>query len=370
MDIKDIYRPIVSYMPYTVSIGERMKRIFLVILSLLITAGMVNALTDEPSHLDKMKNPKGCSACHKGRGKRGTPMLNEDKTMFCFRCHGSDNADIELRAKTDILSVFRKRSRHPVIETSHYHLPTEELPEKSPSAPRHVACQDCHSTHFVTPENKFKKVSGYSKAKIKKKEATEEYEVCFKCHSDSANLPTGSSNMALLMSPSNPSYHPVIAPGRNAKVVSLIPPLTVASTIKCTDCHNNNDPGGPSGPHGSDYDYILIADYPLREIPESQSAYELCYNCHRRESILSNESFKKHKEHIVYNHTPCSACHTPHGSRANPHLIEFNTDFVLPSPLPQYIPSPDGRPLCYLTCHAGGKDVLHDTQFYRIKNWR
>lgn len=356
-------------MPYTMSIGEKMKRILFILFFTLFMTGILYALNHEPSHLDKMKNPKGCSACHKGHGKRGTPMLNDDKVMFCFRCHGSDEGDIELRAKTDMLSVFRKRSRHPVIETSIYHIATEELPEKSPSTPRHVACQDCHNTHNVTSENKLRKVSGYSRSKIKKKEASYEYEVCFKCHSDSANLPSTSENMAVVMSPSNPSYHPVLAPGKNPKVKSLIPPLTVASNINCTDCHNNNDPAGPKGPHGSDYDYILVADYPVRETPESQSAYELCYNCHRRESILGNESFQKHKEHIVYNHIPCSACHTPHGSRTNPHLIEFNKNFVLPSPLPQYIPSPNGRPVCYLTCHSSGKDVTHDTQFYKLRNW-
>ena len=60
----------------------------------------------------------------------------------------------------------------------------------------------------------------------------------------------------------NPSYHPVVSAGKSLDVPSLIPPLTTASIINCTDCHSN-DSGpnaggtGPSGPHGSLYPPIL-----------------------------------------------------------------------------------------------------------------
>src|SRR3972149_10864554 len=60
-----------------------------------------------PSHLDKSKNHGGCSGCHAGHGKRGTPMLRGSNQEFCYNCHG-------LGAKTDIYSVFNKRSKHPV----------------------------------------------------------------------------------------------------------------------------------------------------------------------------------------------------------------------------------------------------------------
>jgi len=324
-----------------------------------------------PSHLDNIKNPAGCAVCHKGHGIKGSPMLRFSRNELCFSCHGGFMGNVPeiLKAKTDMLSVFQKRYRHPVLETSQYHKALEELPERNPSQPRHVACEDCHRVHESTPDKPWRKVKGYSATRIKKKEADEEYEVCYLCHADSLNRPPDKKDISDLMDSLNPSYHPVEARGKNGKVPSLIPPLNSNSKILCTDCHGNNDPFGPKGPHGSDYEFILKARYERREGPESYEAYELCYNCHERQSILGNQSFQKHKEHIVYQHIPCSACHNSHGSKINLHLIDFDQNFVSPVPLPSYVASPNGRPLCYLKCHVAGRDVEHNTQFYNERRW-
>lgn len=347
---------------------SNLRKTLMTLVFLSIASAVVFAI--EPSHLDKTKNPAGCSVCHTGHGVKGSSTLRFDKKELCFACHSSAaTVPPQLRAKTDILSVFQKRYRHPVLETSQYHEPFEELPEKETSAPRHVACQDCHRVHESTSDRPWKKVKGYSAIKIKKKEADEEYEVCYLCHADSLNRPPQKKNIADLMDSMNPSYHPVEARGKNGRVPSLIPPLNSNSKILCTDCHGNNDPFGPKGPHGSDYEYILKARYEIREVPESYDAYELCYSCHDRQSILGNQSFQKHKEHIVYQHIPCAACHESHGSKIYPHLIDFNSLFVLPFPSPSYIPSPTGRSLCYLRCHVGGRQIVHDNQFYNERRW-
>lgn len=344
-----------------------MREVILVILFLSLATVLFAV---EPSHLDKIKNPAGCSICHTGHGKKGSPTLRFDKKEICFACHGSTgNLPPQFRAKTDMLSVFQKRYRHPVMETSQYHDPLEELPEKDAFLPRHVACQDCHRVHESTSDNPWRKVKGYSATKVRKKEATEEYEVCYLCHSDSMNRPPDKKNIADLMDSLNPSFHPVEARGKNGRVPSLIPPLNSNSKIFCTDCHGNNDTFGPKGPHGSDYEYILKARYEMREVPEGYEAYELCYTCHDRQSIIGNQSFQKHKEHIVYQHIPCIACHDSHGSRIYPHLIDFNPIFISPFPSPSYIPSPQGRPLCYLKCHVGGREVEHNSQFYNERRW-
>jgi predicted CXXCH cytochrome family protein len=328
------------------------------LLSLSISTG------ETPSHLDRSKNPLGCGACHRGHGKRGTMMLAFSKQEFCFSCHGLDSAPPEVRAKKDILAVFNKRFNHPVEETAHFHVMDEELPETNSSTPRHVACADCHRTHVLTSEKPWRGVKGYTKGLAKGREAEEEYELCYKCHSDSPNLPYESKNMRILFSRENPSYHPIETYGKTNFVPSLIRPLNVSSTIKCSDCHGNDNPFGPQGPHGSDYEHLLIARYETHEIGESESAYELCYICHDRSSILDNQSFQSHREHVVFNNVPCSACHTPHGSTMNPHLIEFDEKFLDPTVLPVYFPAVGGSPKCLLNCHIGAKSVVHDEEFY------
>ena len=332
-----------------------------------LCSGAVLAGNMRPSHLDKSRNPAGCAGCHKGHGKRGTPMLRTKKEDACFVCHGLPGGTTA--GGMDVYSVFKKRSNHPVAGTTIYHSAVEELPEKSPVTPRHVACQDCHNTHAVEADNTWKKVKGYSRVRREKHEADEEYELCYKCHSDSANLPIGAKNKREEFAVSNASFHPVEAMGRNRVVPSLTSKYNIGSKIRCSDCHGNNDIFGARGPHGSDYEHMLRREYLMTEGSESQLAYALCYTCHDRRSILGNESFQRHKEHIVYYHVPCSSCHTPHGSQLTRHLIEFSNKFVYPAPMASYMPSDRGKPLCYLKCHVGGRDVIHDNAFYSGKKW-
>jgi len=341
------------------------KRI-LVIFFIILASTTVSA-TIKPTHLDPIENPAGCAVCHAGHGVRGTSMLRFDEKDLCFECHGLPTSTIPsvLRANTDIYKVFQKTYKHPVMDTYKYHEPLEELPEKDPSRPRHVSCLDCHNIHESTPDNPLRKVKGYIRGISRIEESPPEYKVCYKCHSDSANLPMDSRNIAEEFDPANRSYHPVETAGSNDRVPSLIPPYTTASRITCSDCHGNSDPDGPKGPHGSDYEYILKARYDRFSGPESYESYELCYNCHDRGSIINNQSFQAHREHIVYQQTPCSACHNSHGSRHNEHLIEFSSEFVDLVPIPQYVPSPVGKPMCYLNCH--GTD--HNTEFYTQKGW-
>jgi len=345
------------------------------VLAAVLTAGAVcvllfNAISGEavPSHLDRSKNREGCAACHKGHGKRGTPMLNAPRQDFCFGCHGMSGE--RSQGRKDVYSVFRKRYRHPVIETSQYHIAGETLPETLPSTPRHVACQDCHNVHRTEPGNEMKRVKGHRRGRRGNFAATAEYEVCYRCHSESANLPPGQHDIADDFDSSNLSFHPVESRGRNHSVPSLKSPYNVASRVDCSSCHGNNDSFGARGPHGSDYEHLLSGRYTKTQTAESPSVHELCYSCHERQSILADESFQRHRMHVVFLHIPCSACHAPHGSRYNPHLISFDTrSFVDSAPMPGYVPAQAGKPMCYLKCHVGGAEVIHDAKFYKDKKW-
>ncbi|NTU41793.1 MAG: hypothetical protein HGA78_01815 [Nitrospirales bacterium] len=316
---------------------------------MFLSAGAGYALSKGGDHLDRAKVPAGCSACHKGHGKRGTKLLQQDKNELCFSCHES------------MRFVILKRSNHPVTRTTQYHSAVETLPERSPSAKRHVSCFDCHDSHLATKDKPLRGVPGYSGKGIAVQEVRNEYEVCYRCHSDSANLPANSSNMARKFDPGNASFHPVEMAGRNRFVPSLKSPLTLNSTINCSDCHGNDDRMGPKGPHGSNYDGLLRANYMKDSGPESPNAYQLCYDCHNRSSILNDESFQSHKRHVLYSAVSCSICHDPHGSATYANLINFNARFAFPNSMGQlaYAKMNPGKPRCFLSCHLNGQNYDH-----------
>lgn len=353
-----------------VGFNIKIKRLIILILMLCITLSLFySALGSERPHGDKTKLLKGCASCHKGHGLSNTPMLSLKNEVFCFRCHGHniyvENAKRVGDLSSDVVTIniqkeFEKPYHHP-IERIGIHRYGEILPEVDSSLPRHSVCIDCHHHHYVSKKNKMSGIRGVSKDGIRVR-INFEYELCFKCHSYSANLPANQTNKAEIFNPLNPSFHPVISPGKNSDVPSLIPPLTALSLIKCTDCHSNDDPAGPKGPHGSNYRYILSKNYTMVDGPEGPFQYELCYSCHRRSSILSNESFQLHNLHISYVGTSCRTCHNPHGSIQYSHLIEFNRAYVMPSNNGQlgYIDLGTRAGQCYLNCH--GKE--HDPAVY------
>ncbi len=322
-------------------------------------------------HLNSANVPGGCSACHKGHGVRASKMLRFNRDDVCFECHGAVKTGAPGEAQTDMFSEFGKISHHPVVETSQYHGNGETLPERQPAAQRHVACYDCHNIHTVTAAAPFAKVTGYSRARVEMSEAQYEYQVCYKCHSDSINLPVDQTDKILEFDPTNPSFHPVEAAGANPSVPSLVTGLTTNSIIKCTSCHGNSNTAGPQGPHGSDEQHLLKARYDTNDGVEGTTVYALCYGCHDRRSIVvDDDSFKRHSRHVVTEQTSCFTCHESHGSRQNPHLINFNDAVVAPSPTwggPDYIPdmSGGGQPRCYLTCHG----VVHEVDNINGQPW-
>lgn len=334
------------------------------LLLLLVIALLPSVSSASGTHLNRSVLKNGCASCHRGHGIRGTSMLAQDKLDLCLSCHGGLKTGQEGEARTDVQSALNKRFRHPVFETIMYHSRDEILPERRASQERHVSCDDCHDVHRVSRQDPYGNVTGYSRARVVLKKVRSEYEVCYKCHADSENLPFDSPNLRLLFNTSNPSYHPVERPGRNADVPSLVSMLSVASTVRCTDCHGNNDPGGVRGPHGSEYDGMLRFFYQTEDGPESPFAYELCYQCHDRGNILGDKSFKAHSRHILYANVSCASCHDPHGSQLNPHLIEFNPE-VLDQGAPTYMPGAGGRPKCFLSCHG----VDHNDAFYAARGW-
>ncbi len=317
----------------------------------------------------------GCEGCHTSHTAGGAQRLlyYQTEENNCYTCHRGNVA------QKDIYTQFQKPYRHPVEMTAGIHDPKENIAIMA----RHVECVDCHNQHAsnhsfaaVAPavSGRLVLVSGMSIAGTNLATASFEYEICFKCHADTAiGIPfvprvINVINKRLQFSTVNPSYHPVASPGRNPNIPSIPSTdpqaplnMTVSSFIYCTDCHS--DDAGSNGPHGSSYAPLLKRRYDTTlGSTENYDTYSLCYRCHNRNSILGDQSFKRHQAHVVNDQSPCSACHDSHGvtpdgglTGSHTHLINFDTRVALPvagQTFPLYKDNGNGTGNCTLICHG------------------
>ena len=129
----------------------------------------------------------------------------------------------------------------------------------------------------------------------------QEYMVCFKCHSDYTVASTGGRRVIGYFNANNPSNHGFSTTVKNSFANARIEAngattLSGSGTpgwafnpsnpdhrhnITCSDCHGNSQQlGGPRGPHGSNYDFMLRAD------PRSTT---FCTQCHAQ-SVYGSDS--------------------------------------------------------------------------------
>ena len=129
--------------------------------------------------------------------------------------------------------------------------------------------------------------------------------------------------------------------------------------MACTSCHNNNaGPAnggtGANGPHGSTNARLLErTNVTADNTSYVASNYALCFKCHSASSILGDQSFKKHNEHISGERTPCNVCHDPHASSGASKLINFDTRSVTAyGGKIEFRSTGQYRGQCTLTCHG------------------
>lgn len=304
---------------------------------------------------------------------------------LCENCHDGSPAGTNIEAEINKRSPSPSsvaRSGHPIDDTSlaGKHVASESLPITT----KHVECYDCHNPHAVSSTNrvegmKFVDIGGTVRDPATGYRQPYVYEICLKCHGNSFNtfIPdqvatgtgaevggtlrttvaqygctpninpasscTDGSNKRLEFDTAtnsadgfgganapNRAYHPVAAAGRNTSAAlnnQLLGGLTTASTINCTDCHNNEATGAgtftgatatpaypgpvtqsnlratdvtsaytgasPVGPHGSTNVRVLRANYntslgsttapPFASFDAANFA--LCFNCHNIEAF-------------------------------------------------------------------------------------
>jgi predicted CXXCH cytochrome family protein len=361
----------------------------------------------------------GCEACHTPHfAPTGPQLLNftslppEPFSCTSSGCHSSDPAAPHSMAATgtgvvtdalprpggaDIAAQMRKPSSHRETPGA---MERRAASGEAGGPMRGVTCIDCHNAHLATGleaadaetgiGGALAGVSGTDRNGVDVKTARREYEVCLKCHGDDSTdrdyvprvLPD--TNKRRAFDPSNPSFHPVMAMGRNLDVPSipsdLEPALMVTSRMTCGSCHADDD-GATNGPHGSVYAPILKERYETADhTSESFENYALCYRCHDRQSILSDQSFRAsstpttpsgggHRGHLEAG-ASCAACHDPHGvsewgndlsapTGDHTHLVNFDRTVVSARPralAPVFRDRGSFTGSCDLMCHGFDHD--------------
>lgn len=318
-----------------------------------------------------------CANCHRthaaGHGK--SLLAQSGERANCTVCHAGTVA----KPGYNLNNEFAKISHHPIEVNEWTHTPNEDASTMS----RHVACADCHNAHAsdastapTPPEvsGRLKGVRGINQDGLPVPAAAFEQEVCYKCHglvsATSINIQRQDNirNTRLQFAPTNVSFHPVTAVGRNLDIpdTSFTAGYTVRSRIGCGSCHNNNDWSNdgskPAGPHGSIYKPLLEKEYNTDSVVvESPQSFALCYKCHDRTALLTTGKFP-HAQHLSNTTVPtntasCATCHDPHGSRTQAHLINFMLFDNTIVPIPVVTASGSG-PIQYTKTATGGNCTL------------
>jgi predicted CXXCH cytochrome family protein len=342
----------------------------------------------------------GCMDCHYAHSAPAPQRLlhskREEDNCINLACHNSSVAPIYANMQT----VFGMPYRHPIELTTGVHDENEILP----ASQTHVECVDCHNPHqsnrtnapLSSPPNvdgPLKGVRGINKDSLTTVVASAEYEICFKCHSGgNANLFSGITSTPtdrMIIQPNElkrfsrlqvSSFHPVTDQRLGIGASLLAQYQQTMLMIYCSDCHNSDQSAkaggtGPNGPHGSQFEHILMARYDMPQTPlpfgpvlDFATRYDLCFRCHAAAYVMGTSSgfvfngASEHSAHVQDRGIPCFACHDPHGVPNNgtaplfsTHLINFARAYAAGSavPNPTYTPlANSGRGTCTVACHT------------------
>lgn len=342
-----------------------------------------------PPHTEAMAFGK-CLNCHDPHGQSDaageTPALTlAREESLCLTCHDGSPAASNIRVDA------QKPWRHPMLDASGRHAGAgESAPEEFAITPlnrRHAECEDCHNPHLAqggTPPpagGMPAALRGISRLLVQNGPAGStpaftflpgadtltapqaEYQVCFKCHSSWTTQPQGQTDLARVLNPENPSYHPVEAPGRNPGIdpLAFVPGWSALSLTSCGDCHGSES-GLARGPHGSSYRYILNRPWTASANPRTMSPDELCFSCHSVDVYANADSpdpllrasrfngpggEEGHAFHVGKENVSCYSCHVTHGSTTLPNLLVTGR---LPGIL-TYTRTADGGS-CTSSCHG------------------
>jgi hypothetical protein len=304
-------------------------------------------------------NPYGRILNPLGAPSPADPM--EEK--LCFGCHsttqnpnaGTNQDYYGVQSMSDsalaIQTVFGYTYGHPTTDSSGLHGPGETGPDLADGV-RHAECQDCHSVHaamqgthdgssnlvsnalkgtwgveptsWPTPAvptdngNVFTAPSGFTRLEP----AVREWQLCLKCHSNYTTLPSGNRNLAEEINPNYPSTHGIVEAGKNpfCNTTTMFEPWGSANEaasgpnsgiVYCSDCHSDSSSAGPSGPHGSNVEHLLVATI----VSDDVDGTPLCDVCHNPYTYWTDDPtgsrYNQHPSARGGHKVPkgCFACH-------------------------------------------------------------
>ena len=178
------------------------------VLFLPVSASATDSLL-QGAHANIEVMPKSCRACHSGM--RISVNGEEDN---CLKCHGDPSNRSYMASRgylsyagvpmADISIEMQKPYSHPTFSFRNIHRQNEILPEDQVQTPRHSECVDCHNPHVVSTDQPYRGIPGRRVGNTIV-DVQYEYELCYKCHAESANLPGDSTNKHSELKISNPS---------------------------------------------------------------------------------------------------------------------------------------------------------------------
>lgn len=378
--------------------------------------GKVSAATYTHTHQD-------CPACHamhggavlplaapiagpqpKARRSQGS-LLGVNADVTCMGCHSGLNLASASGGVARFSSSLGAGSRHMMGLGENPGVPYQRVIRGR--GRRIVLKQDCSGCHDPHEKgaDKLRTTAFDQNGNLLVGRPLYVAQICFGCHAgpEATSTAEADPDVGLLFSKGSASSHFI---GRLATDRPDLPSLRgteFKGRMDCTSCHDNPDPGGPKGPHLSQYPFLLKANYGRERDASSlgSRANELCYTCHQKSSIEANQSFPSHREHLLGftgskgagsgrtladksdslgasslprmgtvrearpgrggsfmtgfgEPTPCSTCHDPHGSRKNASLIHFDRSIVTPSSVGgmEFTKNGLGHGTCTLTCHG------------------
>ena len=364
-----------------------------------------------------------CLTCHDSHNTAGggPRLLRGVEEAACLNCHASNSPTHNPTAR-DVNSVLTTAAyKHPVITVSGKHDTAETLPV---STDRHSECEDCHNSHTARPSDANPSVAPAVQAALIGSHgvsqngavlaggATNEFEVCFKCHAASPNKPQRQGydqtygrtafrqSMQAVPDPYNTAEefkavisHNVIHVLSGNSVPSLRSNMLdstgapngrslATGNLYCSDCHNSdqarNTGGGltgANGPHGSNWEHLLERRYdvnvpgtlpgdlvtPVAYSTGPKGTFALCDKCHDLNGLLVTRADKVaqlHQRHVVQDLMSCSACHTSHGVQGGDtahhgHMVDPDMAIVKPGVgSTGDILIDTSNHTCNLTCHG------------------
>ena len=365
----------------------------------------VPAMAQAPAKGPASQAHKACAACHKNHHAGKDAKLTRAATdQLCLSCHEGANAAPSVDTAPKLPSWSGQGSGHLKGRFSSRRAETYVRTARD-SRSRLVRlgqdCSGCHDSHGKE-RGKLRTTAFDVRGQLLDRRPQFVAELCFGCHAgqEAAPLASGNPDLGPLFGQGAASSHRLGATAASRPELPSLRTSAFQGRIDCTSCHDNPDAAGARGPHVSANAALLKAPFGReKDLARLGSrANDLCYLCHDKQSILANQSFPFHAQHlngftgsgpassigkapalseaaaVLGIRSPrdfrpgrggaylpgygepatCATCHASHGSLRQPALIEFDRSVVSPSSVgaPSFQRAGLGHGTCTLTCHG------------------